>query len=228
MSGRNKGGRRDFTAVQFANCVRDGLNVHICDDEKNAAAKKKSNGVARKKKKTSASTKDGGDYSDPGDGDVASKPSGPQPQLAESKSLDAAKSATGATAGETAENATNSNFPRVECTNGAMEALRLSHSAFLETMAASLGELGKYSLTDKDVLSCLEGMGLPHLAERAMTSSPSGNVDSNHKQAKKRQKKKRAFAGFSGTQEELIAEQERLLKESAARVNMMNQKPEAK
>jgi hypothetical protein len=64
----------------------------------------------------------------------------------------------------------------------------------------------------------MERMGLAHVAERAMTSLSSGAV----KRAPRKKRKKNHFAGFEGTQEELMAQQEALLAESAQRVQAMH------
>lgn len=201
MSGRKKRAPGEFIPVQFATCIEDGLNIHVYDMKKklSAGAAEPNTSLEDESLETKPSaTKAGGSI--PTDEDAAA----------------AADDGNGSPF-----------FPRVECTNGAMEALRLSHSAFIATISSSLGELSKYSANEQDVMACLEEMGLSNLAQRAMAASlASSDNDGNTKQPpkKKRKKAKDPFANFKGTEEELIAEQERLLSESAQRMQMMNQK----
>mmetsp|Transcript_22580 Transcript_22580/g.34427 ORF Transcript_22580/g.34427 Transcript_22580/m.34427 type:complete len:204 (+) Transcript_22580:101-712(+) len=190
----------EFTPSQFATCIEKGLNIYAHD----TLTSPSSTAVAKSSSKTSNKTKR--NYNNP-------------------------------------TTSTNSSLPRVECTNGAMEALRLCHATFLSTLASSLGEDSSAKpLSEEDVVTCLEEMGLSDLAKRGVESllgdSKGGDDDDDDdddydntrqrqqkrqppSQNKRRRKKKKAFAGFEGTEEELIAEQERLLAESARRVQMM-------
>mmetsp|Transcript_37654 Transcript_37654/g.61498 ORF Transcript_37654/g.61498 Transcript_37654/m.61498 type:complete len:228 (+) Transcript_37654:110-793(+) len=212
----------DFTPSQFASCIENGLNIHVHDKLSAAAAK--------------VTVNQSSDEDMTLDELLAIK--------TKTNPTDTSMQPVGET--EDANNATEKAFPRAECTNGAMEALRLCHSAFLSSLSRSLGELelklrvesssskkGKSAsttrvsttaLTEKDVMTCMEQMGLSNIAQRAMSSLASD--DSTKQPRKKKRKMKDHFANLKGTQlEELLAEQERLLSESAHRVQMMNHEP---
>jgi len=187
MSARKKAKKSTAGEIlfsQFASCVEDGLNIHVCDEES-----------------TANSTK--------------------SPEVNNSKDDPTKKQPVGKAAAN--EGSTTTTYPRVECTNGAMEALRQCHSAFLEKVSGSLAELDStaYSLTETDVMAVMHQMGLSKLADRAVES-----MSINKKPQKK--KRKKPTSGFKGTREELIAEQERLLAESACRVREMNQQTQGK
>lgn len=145
------------------------------------------------------------------------------------------------------EGATSST-PPVECTNGALEALRVCHSEFLAAVTSALAlesesnsgggrsegrgddvdcGSGIRHLNERHVLACMENLGFSELASRAVESCSDGVVDNQETtrsnagaKAKKRSRKRRGkpFSGFGGTTEELLAEQERLLAESARKM----------
>eukprot|EP00580_Thalassiosira_gravida_P001345 CAMPEP_0201610752 /NCGR_PEP_ID=MMETSP0492-20130828/17786_1 /ASSEMBLY_ACC=CAM_ASM_000837 /TAXON_ID=420259 /ORGANISM="Thalassiosira gravida, Strain GMp14c1" /LENGTH=213 /DNA_ID=CAMNT_0048076677 /DNA_START=62 /DNA_END=703 /DNA_ORIENTATION=+ len=197
----------EFTPSQFATCIEKGLNIHAHDRLHTASATAVAKSSSKSPNKNDNAT-------------TKTKRNNDNPTTTSTKS----------------------SIRRVECTNGAMEALRLSHATFLSTLASSLGEesCGSTSastkpLSEENVVTCLEEMGFSDLAKRGLESllvHVHGEDDDARRQQKRRQKqstsqnkrrrkKKKAFAGFEGTEEELIAEQERLLAESARRVQMM-------
>mmetsp|Transcript_13655 Transcript_13655/g.29597 ORF Transcript_13655/g.29597 Transcript_13655/m.29597 type:complete len:216 (-) Transcript_13655:62-709(-) len=206
MSKRNEASERapgELTPNQFASYIERGLNIHVHDEKLFADAKAASE-------------------LSPDDETAATK-------LKSEPENDATiRSAGGADAGGATGSPT---FPRTECTNGAMEALRLCHSAFLSALSVSLGGASASSsakrrtLTEEDVAACAKRMGLSDLARRAADSLSAGDDDADGPRPKRRKKKLRGkdhFFDFKGTREELIAEQERLLAESARRVQTMN------
>mmetsp|Transcript_32914 Transcript_32914/g.69270 ORF Transcript_32914/g.69270 Transcript_32914/m.69270 type:complete len:247 (-) Transcript_32914:1202-1942(-) len=238
MSGRKKATKRapgEFTPSQFATCIEDGLNIHVHDSKLSVAA-------AEVSAKSS-------------DDDPPTEANASTGKTEESNDMDTTMQAMvgEADVNNEATITNTTSFPRVECTNGGMEALRLYHSAFLAMVSTSLGELesavaaaaaaaataaskkGKSSsstppikiLNEKDVMTCMEQMGLANLVQRAMASLANDNDKrpasrGGRGPAKKKRKRKDPFADYKGTEEELLAEQERLLSESAIRVQMMN------
>ena len=161
----------EFIPSQFASCIEKGLDIHSYS------------GVAQTDGKKSAI----GDIDENND-DGSSKPS-------------ARSTKSGSLAGHDNHDATINNtrndnnplspMPPVECTNGAMEALRLCHSTFLSATANSLAfesslpssntapKKGKKSndnhqlsklLSENDVMKCMTEMGFSNLAQRAMAS----------------------------------------------------------
>eukprot|EP00578_Thalassiosira_sp_NH16_P025243 CAMPEP_0181089874 /NCGR_PEP_ID=MMETSP1071-20121207/7534_1 /TAXON_ID=35127 /ORGANISM="Thalassiosira sp., Strain NH16" /LENGTH=208 /DNA_ID=CAMNT_0023171849 /DNA_START=157 /DNA_END=783 /DNA_ORIENTATION=+ len=195
---------------QFATCIEDGLNIHAYDKTNAAGITSKSSDLPAAEK-SSASSKTGNCS------EANQQPAG------EGSAKD--------------DSITNMGFSRVECTNGALEGLRLCHSAFLSAIASSLADLEASSdddddgtvaaaskkrkssstaiktLAEHDVMTCMEKIGLSSLAERAMAETLK----------KKKRRKKDPFANLKGSREDLIAEQERLLLESARRVQTMNE-----
>ncbi|KAL7541240.1 hypothetical protein ACHAXR_010749 [Thalassiosira sp. AJA248-18] len=215
MSGRRTAKKRalpgEFTPAQFASCIENGLNIHVFDKSSRVDSDEAAGAESTKKS--------------PDDDQEAQQPSSTKNNEIINNPTDTTMQKVGS---HGAVNTTsNPSLSRVECTNGAMEALRLCHSSFLSTLSTSLGESYSSSLDDarilseNDVMTCMEQMGLSHLAHRAMTSLSNDNASGTKRQQQqhlKKSRKKRAFAGFEGTEEELIAEQERLLSESARRV----------
>ena len=234
----------DFTPSQFASCIENGLNIHVHDKLSSAAAAKVTVNQSSDEDLTLEELLAIRNKTNP-----INKSSDEDMTLDEllaikneSNPTDTSMQPVGET--EDANNATTEKaFPRAECTNGAMEALRLCHSAFLSSLSSSLGELESKlrvesssskkgissstmttALTEKDVMTCMEQMGLSNIAQRAMSSLASD--DSTKPPRKKKRKMKDHFANLKGTQlEKLLAEQERLLSESAHRVQMMNHEP---
>mmetsp|Transcript_7836 Transcript_7836/g.17005 ORF Transcript_7836/g.17005 Transcript_7836/m.17005 type:complete len:231 (-) Transcript_7836:117-809(-) len=208
--------RGELGPSQFATCIENGLNIHAHDKQTAAAAAKKS------KEKSSD-----GEDDDPATEDLLTTTSGSNSignDATKNKQDDEVNKATTTTTNTAA-------FPRAECTNGAIEALRQCHSAFLSALSTKLGahlnELESSSskvrlLTPNVVMACMEEMGLSDIAQRAMASLD-GSDDNNNQISLRRKKKRRKKNPFEGsTKEELIAEQERLLMESAKRIQMMN------
>lgn len=111
----------------------------------------------------------------------------------------------------------NQKYPRIECTNGAMEALQLCHSEFIkatstalvalvsskpDAAAASSKKKVSFSATTKTVtynedhvVQCMKQMGFSNLVERAMKSLNTGSSKLPHtnnnkvKQSKQQQLK---------------------------------------
>jgi hypothetical protein len=226
----------EFTPSQFATCIETGLNIHayIGESTKSSFNASKSSGVASLKEED-------------------------ENKLSRSNNSETQQSAAAAATSITDANPT---LPRVECTNGAMEALRLCHSAFLSMTSNALVSMESLSsddndydgstkgskkrkhsststiqpISDQDVENCLTQMGLSDLVQRAKSSLSYSNtmavegteVTKSVQQTKrkklsaqqKRKRKTNPFAAFDGTPEELLAEQERLLSESANRMKL--------
>lgn len=188
---------RDLTPSQFGVSLENGLNISVYDRLTTGATGNAKSAGEKLKEKLSATATDG-----------------PRVQPVGEKERN---------------NAARPTLVCAQCTNGAMEALRLSHSAFLTRLSNSLGELQSISLeredpsfakptkplTEKDVATVLEQMGLSKILKHAMILS---SIDETRVPAKKR--KKNHFSDFKGTQEELVAEQETLLAETAHRVHV--------
>jgi hypothetical protein len=116
-----------------------------------------------------------------------------------------------------------------------MEALRQCQSAFLTFLSTSLGDQTNQIkeggiLTEQDVMSCMRNMGLSALASRG-AALLSSSYETQQQPLKKKRKgaSSKTFGNVSGTHmEELVAEQERQLLESACRVRTMLMNPKQK
>mmetsp|Transcript_6195 Transcript_6195/g.9664 ORF Transcript_6195/g.9664 Transcript_6195/m.9664 type:complete len:276 (-) Transcript_6195:190-1017(-) len=220
----------EFAPTQFATCIENGLNIHA--QTKPSAS---SNSSDKKNKKE------------------ASKSKGTKHNIVETP---AAKETA-------AKRKLNQKYPRIECTNGAMEALQLCHSEFIKATSTALVALESsklkndkaadaatasskkkvsFSATTKTVtynedhvVQCMKQMGFSNLVERAMKSLNTGSSKqsqtSNKVKQPKRQLKQPASKPQPSAQNKkrkrksnplddaaLLAEQERLLSESAKRV----------
>jgi hypothetical protein len=192
-----------FTPTQFASCIESGLNIHVLD------------------------VVGGGDASS-SSGDTCSI--GTKASLKRDESLkDEDPTVNVSNSSTNQHTSATTAFTPVLCTNGAMEALCQCQSAFLSLLSTSLGDemknKGGGMLTEHEVMSCMSIMGLSDLASRG-AALLSSSVETQQQQQPPKKKRKgistKTFGNVSETQlEELVAEQERLLLESACRVRMM-------
>jgi hypothetical protein len=220
-----------FTPAQFSSCLESGLNIHTIGTSAGEVITPNN----RKKRKLD-------EYSGEGLGGL--------------KNDDFMKDISWNACGEEKEDDNESvvvvvvedvQTSLVECTNGAMEALRQCQSAFLSLLSTSLGEQmkddkeGRSVLTEQHVMSCMEQLGLSNLAERGAAYIMSSREGQEQQHQQPNQKKKRkggggggdfasttkaSFANMSDTKmKELVEEQDRLLSESACRVRTMMMTP---
>ena len=206
-----------FTPAQFSSCLESGLNIHVnMFDVGHSSSSSSSSSAASAaatltRKNVPACS-----------GDIS---------RADLKSIDILESKD--LAAYVRHNSDHPEFPSVSCTNGAMEALRQCQSAFLTFLSTSLGDQMKVKkeggiLTEQDVMSCMRNMGLSALASRGAALMSSSNETQQQQPQKKKRKgaSSKTFGNVSGTHmEELVAEQERQLLESACRVRTMLMNP---
>ncbi|KAL3757941.1 hypothetical protein ACHAWU_002861 [Discostella pseudostelligera] len=206
-----------FTPAQFSSCLESGLNIHVnMFDVGHSSSSAASAATTLSTRNVDACS---GDNSREG-----------------LKSIDVLGSESKDLAAYVRHNSDHPEFPSVSCTNGAMEALRQCQSAFLTFLSTSLGDQMKVKkeggiLTEQDVMSCMRNMGLSALASRGAALMSSSNETQQQQPQKKKRKgaSSKTFGNVSGTHmEELVAEQERQLLESACRVRTMMMNPQQK